>query len=48
MNKSFWDVTDGYLDVKYLDSIEYGTYKGTTEEYYEEGMGGWVSFEIYE
>lgn len=32
----FEDVIDGYLDVKYLDSIEYGTYKGTTEEYYEE------------
>lgn len=44
----FEDVIDGYLDVKYLDSIEYGTYKGTTEEYYEEGMGRWVSFEIYE
>ena len=47
MNKSFWDVIEGYLDVKYLDSISYGTYMGTTEEYYEEGLGGWVSFKIY-
>ena len=47
MNKSFWDVTEGYLDVNYLDSISYGTNMGTTEEYYEEGLGGWVSFKIY-
>ena len=46
--RSFWDVTEGYLDVHCLDSISYGTYMGTTDEYYEEGLGGWVSFKVYE
>lgn len=47
-NMDFWKVTKGYIDVSSMDMVSNGEYIGTTEEYYDEGLGGFVSFKIYE
>jgi hypothetical protein len=46
-NVDFWQVTKGYIDISSMDMLSNGEYIGTTEEYYDEGLGGFVSFKIY-
>ena len=45
----FWDVTKGYIDIENISVlILNGEYVGNTEEHWDEGLGGYVLYKIFD